>query len=134
MPVFRARGLLLVSALAAGLVFSSLGLADPLGRSSRVAAPSAPRTPEGACGPENFSQNASTTPESQASIACVIQDNSNRHFDTSWWRAFRLQDYGIEGDFGICAIDMAIETAVSGDGTGPGSCSARPRSTSRTRI
>jgi hypothetical protein len=118
MPVFRARGLFLVSALAASLGLSSLALAGPLGHGPRVAKASAPRTPDGACGPENFTQNASTTPEAQTSIACIIQDGSFRHFDTSWWRAFRLQDYGLEGDFGICAIDMAIETAVSGDGNG----------------
>src|SRR5262245_717651 len=98
MPAFRARGNLLASALAASLSLCSLAHADPLSGGPRVSPSPASHTPDVDCGPESFTQNASTAPEAQVSQTCIIQDDTFRHFDTSWWRAFRLGDYGIAGN------------------------------------
>jgi S-layer homology domain len=118
MPVSRARASLLVSAFVLSLGWSALILAHPFGPARRAAGPSPAQAPEGACGPQNFTQNASLTPEPLTSIACIIQDGTDRHYDTSWWRAFRLADYGIAGDFAVCEVNMAIELADDGGGTG----------------
>lgn len=86
---------------------------------SRRGAPSAatPQSPDVDCGPVSATQNTSLTPTPVTSIAC-IQDGTDFHFDTSWWRAFSPADYGIETVFGICALEMTIEVADDGAGAG----------------
>ena len=101
----------LVSCLAAPL------LAQQLTRSPRTTAPTETQGPVGDCGPLNFTQSASLTPTTPSSIGCN-QQGTGYHLDNHWWRAFHLGDSGVEGDFTVCAIEMAVEFADDGDGSG----------------
>jgi hypothetical protein len=114
---YSSRRLASLSALALALAVALPAQSLSTARRAVPATPTA-RSPEGDCGPLSATQNTSQTPASLTSIACVTQDGNDFHFDTSWWRAFRLADYGIEGDFTVCALEMAIEVADSGSGAG----------------
>ena len=110
-PRRRAFLIALVSCLAAPL------LAQQLTRSTRTAAPTETQGPVGDCGPLNFTQSASLTPTTPSSVGCN-QQGTGYHLDNSWWRAFHLGESGVEGDFTVCAVEMAVEFADDGDGSG----------------
>ena len=110
-PGRRAFLIALVSCLAAPL------LAQQLTRSTRTTAPTETQGPVGDCGPLNFTQSASLTPTTPSSVGCN-QQGTGYHLDNSWWRAFQLGESGVEGDFTVCAIEMAVEFANDGDGSG----------------
>ncbi len=82
-----------------------------------AAAPTEAQGPVGDCGPLNFTQSASLTPITPSSIGCN-QQGTGYHLDNRWWRAFHLGESGVEGDFTVCAIEMAVEFADDGDGSG----------------
>jgi hypothetical protein len=66
-----------------------------------------------ACGPVAVTQNASLVPEALNSLAC-IDGPTGFHYENSWYRAFPSPG----PEFEVCAIEISIEEAVSGDGGG----------------
>jgi len=56
--------------------------------------------------------------ESGVSLAC-FDEGTGSHRDSSYYRAFRLSDYGITGNFAVSQIQIGIETATSTGGTQP---------------
>ncbi len=106
-----------------------LGLASHLSaqglsrRSPPTVAPSTapPYAPEGTCPPGNifFTQNTSQTFESFNGISCIqTPPDPEYHFATSWWRSYRLEDFGILGPVQLCEIEFGVEQAITPGGTG----------------
>ena len=52
------------------------------------------------------------------SIACIDTGPPTINSDNQYWRSFVLTDFGIMGDFNVTMIEIGIENATSGDGTG----------------
>ncbi len=98
--------------------FAAVALpAQQLTRSSYAVLPTEAHGPVGDCGILNFTQSTSLTPASAGSIACN-QTGTQYHLENHWWRAFQLGDHGVEGDFTVCAVEIGVELANDGDGTG----------------
>ena len=108
MPLVR-RTLALWTLIA--LATASPGLADKAHRHAPPASPESPRpaAPAADCGPDSFTESASMTPLNFNGVSCV--DNNDFHFANSWFRAFHLPDYGLQGQFFVCQVNLAIEFA-----------------------
>ena len=71
--------------------------------------PPGPTAPAVDCGPDSFTESASMTPLNFNGVSCV--DGSDFHFANSWFRSFHLPDYGLQGQFFVCQVNLAIEYA-----------------------
>lgn len=67
------------------------------------------------CGPTPISESTSNTIVAGNSIACATPSG---HTDNSYWRAYTLTDFGISHDFSVCSVQIGVEDASSGSGTG----------------
>ncbi len=56
------------------------------------------------------------TPLNFNGVSCV--DDNDFHFANSWFRSFHLPDYGLQGQFFVCQVNLAIEYANTPGGVG----------------
>ena len=106
------------------ILVSSYAVAQNLSRRSPTA-PAAPApppyVPEGSCSPTAilFTQNSSQTIEDFNGITCIPQvPPPFYHFDNSWWRSYRLEDFGVLGPVQLCEIQFGVEFSTTPGATG----------------
>ena len=63
-----------------------------------------------------LTESSSTTVTDLNSVAC---HSNGFHFDSHYWRAFALPDFGIDGEFHVCEVTIGVELADSQSGTQP---------------
>jgi hypothetical protein len=79
------------------------------------------QAPEGSCPPPAilFTQNSSQTFEAANGVACALQPPSPPyHANSSWWRSFRLEDFGLLGPVQLCQLEFGVEQAQTPGATG----------------
>src|SRR5262245_17761114 len=65
-----------------------------------------------ACGPTVITESVSQDIVSGNSIACT-DPGSGFTFENHYTRAFELTDFGIQGGFAVCEVEVAVEAALS---------------------
>ena len=105
--------------LTLGLCLASLADAQSLSHDPRprVSRASPPRGGS-VCGPTSITESTTQNIISGNSIACSDQ-TSGFTFENHYWRAFDLPTFGINGEFEVCEVQIAVEAAVSIAGTQP---------------
>jgi len=85
--------------------------------SPRIAAlaPRAALVQGAACGPDSITESSSNTVVFHNSVACATPSG---HSNNSYWRAYDPAEYGITHDFAVCNVQIGVEEASSGSGTG----------------
>jgi hypothetical protein len=69
----------------------------------------------GACGPTSITESSSNAVVFHNSVACATPSG---HSNNSYWRAYDPAEYGIQHDFAVCNVQIGVEEASSGSGTG----------------
>jgi HYR domain-containing protein/carboxypeptidase family protein len=68
--------------------------------------------PQGGCAnPQTITQSSSQAITALNSVSC---NNGIGHTDNSYWRAFTLSSFGINGAFDVQSVDIGVEEASSG--------------------
>lgn len=100
------------------IVTAAPASADRLRRQSHSPRPIAasPTVPAIACGPLTITQSSSLTPTDFNGVTCT--DSNFFHDANSWYRSFHLPDFGIEGEYFVCQVNLAIEFTSSPGGVG----------------
>ena len=73
--------------------------------------------PQVSCGPTTITESITQDIVGGNSIACT--DDNGFTFENHYTRAFELTDFGIGGAFAVCEVEVAVEIAISIDGSQP---------------
>lgn len=116
MSTIASRRVLLGLALL-GAAFGRLG-AQALSHNTFPSMGGTSSAPEVSCGPTTLTESITQDIVGGNSIAC--QDSiTGFTFENHYTRAFELTSFGIGGAFAVCEVEVAVEIAISIDGSQP---------------
>ncbi len=110
------RGLYVLSAVSLLVLNAAAGWGQSLSRSTGSPIGQTGQLPLLECGAVELTHSSSDAVVAMNSASCNILDF---HANNSYFRAFDLPSFGIDGAFHVCEVQIGVEVAFGGDPTQP---------------